>query len=154
MSLRDLPLEIQQAVLEHCSPNDLAALSRVHTSVRDAAEHALYSHIRYYAHPLDMVSESNQVVPQRLNENRSLLHTFSTNSRKASMVKAFYVELETRGGCGVGGSSVVRFVLVKLAEALEKMPNLVDLRILNCATDRSEWRISQAIRLVCNRWQW
>ena len=70
------------------------------------------------------------------------------------MVKAFYVELEARGGCGVGGSSVVRFVLVKLAEALEKMRNLVDLRILYCATDRSEWRISQAIRLVCNRWQW
>jgi hypothetical protein len=156
MFLRDLPLEIQHAILEHCSPSDLAVLSRVHTSVRDVAEHALYSHIRYRARPLDMVSSEtrNNHVVLGLKENRSLLHTFATNSRKASMVKAFYVELETsKGSNGLhaldDGRNVVGFVQVKLAEVLEKMPNLVDLRILYCPVITwSQGRISQAIRFV------
>ena len=45
MFLGDLPLEIQDNILEHCSPSDLAVLSRVHTSVRDVAEYTLYAHI-------------------------------------------------------------------------------------------------------------
>ena len=86
-----------------------------------------------------------------MKENKSLLHTFATNSRKASMVKSFYVELEREGGDG----NAIRFVLAKLAEALEKMPNLVDLRIIphSPIDDLSEGRISQVIRFVSDRWQ-
>ena len=65
------------------------------------------------------------------------------------MVKAFYIELEKNWGC----DDAVHFVLVKLAEALEKMPNLVDLRIIYSLMKESEGRISQAIRFVSNRWQ-
>ena len=149
MFLGDLPLEIRYNILEHCSPRDLAVLSRVHTSVRDVAEYALYSHIRYCAQPHDMVSsERVQAAPQRLKEE-SLLHTFANNSRKASMVKALYIELEKKWGY----DDAVHFVLVKLAEALEKMPNLVDLRIIYSPMKESEGRITQAIRLVFNRWQ-
>ena len=157
MFLRDLPLDIQYNILEHCSPSDLAVLSRLHTSVRDVAEYALYGHIRYCAQPLNMIvtvpsqDAQAQVVPQRLNESHSPLHTLATNSRKASMVKALHVELK-KGGSRDG--DVVRFVLVKLAEALEKMPNLMDLRIIYSPTkDLFESGISQVIRFVCNRWQ-
>ena len=153
MFLGDLALEIQYNILEHFLPSDLAVLSRVHTSVRDVMECALYSHVRYCAQPLDMVSSGdNQATstPQRLNENRSLLHTFTTNSRKASMVKTLYIELEKNWGC----DEAVCFVLVKLAEVLEKMPKLVDLRIIHSPTkDLSQGRISQVIRFVCDRWQ-
>jgi hypothetical protein len=154
MFLGDLPLEIQYNILEHCSPRDLAVLSRVHASVRDVAEYALYGHIWYRAQPLDMIvmtmpAWDYDAVPQRLKENKSLLHTFATNSRKASMV---YIELENDQGCD-RNSNVVRFVLVKLAEALEKMPNLVDLRIIHNPMKESEGRISQVIRFVSNHWQ-
>ena len=64
------------------------------------------------------------------------------------MVKSFYVELEREGGNG----NAIRFVLVKLAEALENMPNLVDLRIISHSPfdDLSGGRISQVIRFVSN----
>ena len=65
------------------------------------------------------------------------------------MVKALYIELEKKWGY----DDAVHFVLVKLAEALEKMPNLVDLRIIYSPMKESEGRITQAIRLVFNRWQ-
>ena len=152
MFLGDLPLEIQYIILEHCSPRDLAVLSRVHTSVRDVAEYALYSHICYWQ-PLDMVSsESTQAVPPQLKENKSLFHTFATNSQKPSMVKALYIELETHWS----RYDAAGFVLVRLAEALEKMPNLVDLRIIHgpeTMKDASKGRISQIIRFVSDRWQ-
>ena len=67
------------------------------------------------------------------------------------MVKALYFELEIRWGPGC--EDAVDFVLVKLAEALEKMPNLVDLRIMHSPMKESEGRISQVIRFVSNRWQ-
>ena len=152
MFLGDHPLEVQYNILEHCSPSDLAALSRVHSSIRDVAEYALYSHIRYYEQPLNMIvmtvpSQDHHAVPSRMKEN-ALLHTFATNSRKASMVKAFYVELQEDFD---NDSNAVHFVLVKLAEALEKMPNLVDLRIrYTPMKDLSEGRISQVIRSVSN----
>ena len=156
MFLRDLPLDIQYNILEHCSPSDLAVLSRLHTSVRDVAEYALYGHIWYRAQPLDMIvmtipSWDYEAVPQRLKENKSLLHTLATNSWKASTVKAFYIELENDQGCD-RNSNGIRFVLVKLAEVLEKMSNLVDLRIIYNPMKGSEDRISQVIRFVSNCW--
>jgi hypothetical protein len=158
MFLGDLPVEIQYDISAHCSPSDLAVLSRVHTSVRDVAEHALYGHIRYCAQPLNMIEWPEpsfdldyelEEVPQWLKESKSLLHTFAANSQKASMVKALYIDLEKNWVC----DDTVRLALVKLAEALEKMPNLVDLRIIySPMKDPFEGRISQVIRFVCNRW--
>ena len=69
------------------------------------------------------------------------------------MVKTFHVELD-RNAYGAYDDSVVRFVLVKLAEALKKMPNLVDLRIIHSRTEELSYgRISRVIRFVFNRWQ-
>lgn len=93
MVFSGLPLEIQSRILELCSPNDLAVLSRVHTLGRDLAEYALYSHIQYRVRPADLIIPSrepeveNDESSQELNEDRSLLHTFANNSWKASMVK-------------------------------------------------------------------
>ena len=149
MFLADLPPEIRCNISEHCSPRELAVLSRVNTSVRDVAEYALYSRIRYCVRPLDIVNSSWQATPQRLKE-KSLLHTFANNSQKASMVKALYFELEKQWDC----DDAVHFALIKLAEALEKMPNLVDLRIIYNSVKELEGRhrISQVIRFVSNRW--
>ena len=168
MIFRDLPPEIQSRILEFCSPSDLAVLSRVHTSGRDMVEYALYSRIQYRARPSDLIIPSrdieNDVNPQELKEDRSLLHTFSNNSRKASMVKTFYVQLED--GNTVTGSLTgpyfayiksTHFILVKLAEGLVKMSNLVDLRILHGRLDYYDFqvdglngtrRISEVIRYV------
>ena len=137
MFLGDLPLDIRYGIFEHCSTSDLAALSRVHSSVRDVAENFLYSHIRYCAQPL-----------APLGLNRSPLHTLATNSQKASMVKSFYIELENSWHHSFDDNEA-HCVLVKLVEALEKMPNLVDSRILHRPMeDLSEGRVSQVIRFV------
>jgi hypothetical protein len=168
MVFRDLPLEIQSRILEFCSPGDLAVLSRVHASVRDMAEYALYSRIRYRVRPSDLIipprGVENDESSQELKEDRSLLHTFANNSWKASMVKMFYVELEHedqfigfRWHCG--HSTCIKstdFILVKLAEALVKMSNLVDLRILHSPMDDLDTlngarRISEVIRYVFRR---
>jgi hypothetical protein len=146
----DLPLEIRLHILKHCSPSSLAILSRVHTSLRDAAECALYSHIHYWVRPLDAVILSrhhNGSVRSvlGLQEDRSLLHTFATNPQKASKVKGFYVEFDTSKR--VRREEILHFILVKVAEALEKMPNLVDLRILYSLDDRDD-RLNQVIRFV------
>ncbi|KAF8655893.1 hypothetical protein AX14_008118 [Amanita brunnescens Koide BX004] len=171
MILGNLPPEIQSRILELCSPNDLAVLSRVHTSLQDVAEYALYSRIQYRARPFDLIITSGDVtnfdedswVPQ---EDRSLLHTFANNSRKASMVKMLYVELltdeVTSEPQGVGYDyrarrKRIQFVLVKLADVLVKMPNLVDLRILHDLMEYSDSckpgarRINEVIRFVFQR---
>jgi hypothetical protein len=202
MFFRGLPLEIQSWILQLCSPSDLAVLSRVHTSGRDLAEYALYSCIQYRARPSDLIiSVEDDEGPQELKEDRSLLHTFANNSRKASMVKMFYVELvdgydaddevehedeidevehedefdeveyddesddlehedEVDETIGFHESHGYRsrikstdFILVKLAEALVKMSNLVDLRILHSPMGDSDAfqgtrRISEVIRFV------
>ena len=154
MVLKDLPPEIQSLVITFCSPSDLAVLSRVHTSVRDMAECALYCRIQYHAWPSELIIPSrdakNGESSQGLKEDRSLLHTLINNSRKASMVKMFYVELENERQAY---RKATQFILVKLAEALVKMPNLVDLRILHGWMEDSDGgtrRISEVIRFVLN----
>ena len=162
MVFRDLPPEIQSRILEFCSPSDLAVLSRVHTTVRDTAEYALYSHVQYCIRPSELITPSRGVKKdkgsQELKEDRSLLHTFTYNSRKASMVKMFYAELEDEydedipGSCNAYEQST-QFILAKLAEVLVKMPNLVDLRILHSKisdfeTLKGTRRISEVIRYV------
>ena len=166
MIFRDLPPEIQSRILELCSPSDLAVLSRVHTSGREMAEHALYSHIQY------CVKSSGLMIPscdaengeslQELKEDRSLLHTLANNPQKASMVKMFYVKIEPEDQ--PFDEDIVYhdhrfclkstdFFLVKLAEALVKMSNLVDLGILHSPMDpwgafEGTRRISEVIRYV------
>lgn len=163
MVLRDLPPEIQSRIFEFCSPSDLTVLSRVHTSTRDMAEHTLYSHIQYRVglHNLipsgHIVEDEDSWDSQQLKEDRSLLYTFASNSRKASMVKTFHVELEDEFDESFGYEyhwrNRTQLILVKISEALAKMPNLVDLRILcspwwelNAA--KGTRRISEVIRFV------
>jgi hypothetical protein len=160
MAFRGLPLEIQSLIVEFCSPSDLAVLSRVHTSGRDMAEYALYSRIQYSAWPADLIVPTQDVEndesSQKLKEDRSLLHRFANNSWKASMVKMFYVELEHQDQFFKfhDNRTCIKstdFILVKLAEALVKMSNLVDLRILHSPMDdldtfKGTRRISEVIR--------
>ena len=97
MVFRDLPPETQSCILELCSPSDLDVLSRVHTSVRDMAEYALYSRIQYRVRPSDLIIPSRNIEngesSQKLKEDGSLLHTFAINSRKASMVKITLMQI-------------------------------------------------------------
>ena len=74
------------------------------------------------------------------------------------MVKMFYAELEDEYDEDIPGSyntyeQSTQFILVKLAEVLVKMPNLVDLRILHSKisdfeTLKGTRRISEVIRYV------
>jgi hypothetical protein len=133
MNFRDLPPEMQSRILEVCSPSALAVLSRVDTLGRDMAEYALYSRIQYCVRPSDLIIGSWQEL--ELKEDGSLLHTLVNNSRKALMVKIFLVELldeyDEEDAFHQACSMKANFILVKLAEALVKTSNLVDLRILH-----------------------
>ena len=64
------------------------------------------------------------------------------------MVKMLYVELDIEYR---SYRNDTQFILVKLADALVKIPNLVDLRILHSQmedSDKVTWRISEANRFV------
>jgi len=148
--LGDLPLDIQFAILQLCSPSDLAEISRVHSSLQHVAECALYSHIRFCVPPLEISKIPNDnSIPSESDESfLLLLRTFSGNPRKASMVKKLYVKLETYRMYDIE-KKAVGYLLVKLADALEKMTSLVDLRIIyGLGIDLSQGRISEVIRFV------
>ena len=125
------------------------------------AEYALYSCIQYRVRPSDLIILSRNIEngesSQKLKEDRSLLHTFAINSRKASMVKMFHVELKDNFDANTYYTYIKptpsHFILVKLAEALVKMSNLVDLRILHSRMNdlgalKGTLRISEVIRYV------
>ncbi|KAF8341143.1 hypothetical protein F5887DRAFT_976921 [Amanita rubescens] len=146
--LGNLPLDIQFAILQLCSPSDLAEISQVHSSLQAVAECALYSHIRFCVPPLEIsLIPDDDSVPSESDESfLLLLRTFSGNPRKASMVKKLYVKLETERMYDIE-SKAVGYLLVKLADALEKMNNLVDLRIIyRLGVDLAQERISEVIR--------
>ncbi len=120
-----------------CSSNDLAALSRVQTSVREVAEYVLYSHIHFRAGTHVFVWE----------DDRSPLRTLAANPRKAAIVKAFYVQIKF-GRPIPRRVAEARLVLTKVAKALENLFNLVDLRIIYKPMGDPSGRISQVIRSV------
>jgi hypothetical protein len=138
----DLAPEIQLRILQFSSPGDLSSLSRVHTSLRDVAEYVLYSHIRVeWTLSLIEMARFREWWPSTSTKDGLLVHTLTTNVRKASMVKALYFEL-CPGHCthSILGT-VAGPTLDKLAEALEKTPNLWDLRVIcNTADYLSERR--------------
>ena len=150
MHLGHFAFEIQSQISQFCSPKDLANLATVHTSLRDAAEYVLYSHIYVINQASDLIrGKGTRKSPWTLVEKRSLLHTLASNSRKAEMVKALDITL--------GATShrhpdrVLPHMVYKLAEVLETMPNLVDLRIRYGWKNSSvEGTISQVIRFVFN----
>lgn len=85
MDLVDLAFDLQLQILQLCSHNDLAVLSRVHTSLRDPAEYILYKHI--YLPERDSIWWSD---PELFTKRVSLvLSTLSRNAQKALMVKTF-----------------------------------------------------------------
>ncbi len=150
MHLGDLPPEIHGLALQFCSPADLAVLSRTHTSLRDAAEYVLYSRIDICADPSDLILVDYHDTHRRLNKHKSPLHTLITNSQKASIVKALYVDFG-RPYMGFRNNRDMIFVAEELARALEKMTALVDLCIgYDDTWDPCGGRISQVIRFVFN----
>jgi hypothetical protein len=149
MHLGDVAFDIQSQILQLCSPKDLANLSAVHTSLRDAAEYVLYSHIYVSLWvPSLIVGKGTRKSPWAWVEKRSLLHTLASNSRKAEMVKALDIDLAATGHHNP--DRVLPLMASKLAEVLETMPNLVDLRIKYGLTSNSsvERTISQVVRFV------
>src|SRR6266576_4544341 len=94
MHLCEITPELQLEILQFCTPRDLASLSRVHTSLSDVAQHALYSHIYFFAHPPDFIpledwdSDRN---PSKLNKDGSLFHMLSTSARRAAIVKKLHI---------------------------------------------------------------
>jgi hypothetical protein len=151
MHLANVPFDIQLQTLQFCSPKELAILSRVHSSLRDVAEYVLYSHIFVRMWTSNLVSwkwqlEGTQKSLWALVEEKSLLHTLVSSSRKAAMVKALELKLLSTQKVDLP------LLASKLAEALEAMPNLVDLRITCDSTSNPvlEKTISQVIRFVFN----
>jgi hypothetical protein len=150
MHLVDVALEVQLQIFQLCSPQDLATLSRVHSSLRDAAEYVLYSHIDISPEERDMEVEEDAIRSpwsSAVEKTSPLLSTLANTAQRASTVKAFYIKL---GGKTYDDRNVISPFLVKLAGVLEKMPNLVDLRIMTDAMmDRSDGtQISKVIRSV------
>jgi hypothetical protein len=156
MYLDDIAPEIRLEILQLCSPGALASLASAHSSLRDVAEHALYTHIYFCAHPLDLIQDQKGKSPSQegrmsdpwaLKEHRSLLHTLSTSAWKAKMVKSLYFELHPTAHCEVRNAT--RSILIKLSQLLKNMPNLVDIRIIyDALDDPSEGRLSEALRFV------
>lgn len=152
--LLDLAPEIQIQIMQFCSPGSLPSLSRVQSSLRDIAEHLLYSRVHLYARPLDLIQDwRSGSYKWVLKEKRSVLHTLIANVRKAGMVKALYIELETAIFCtkySFENLKALHPFMVKLSEVLQHMPNLVDLRIVHdkITSDISNGSLSQAIRFV------
>ncbi|KAF8351840.1 hypothetical protein F5887DRAFT_932641, partial [Amanita rubescens] len=146
--LADLALEVQLHILRFCSPQDLAILSRVHSSLRDTAEYVLYSHINFRPdefifglHDEEEEEEHRSSVAFAMDNTSLLLSTLASNARKASTVKAFYINLDDIF------RDDIPLILVELAGVLKKMVNLVDLRIMIYAKqDRSYGKISKVIR--------
>lgn len=124
MHLGDPALHTQLEIL--CS--DLTSLCRVHSSLRDVAERVLYSHIYLRAYPFDLI-EDKRWKSWALSEKRSLLHTLNKNARKAEIVTSLYIELKQIQSYALERAMAIRSILVKVSEALQNMPNLVDLRI-------------------------
>jgi hypothetical protein len=152
MHLVDVALEVQLQILQFCSPQDLAILSLVHSSLRDAAEYVLYSHIDFSPEDRDTYVEEDTTDTYRspwesaMQKTSPLLFTLDRNARKASTVKAFYIEL---GGEDYGDDNIIPPILVKLAGVLKKLPNLVDLRIMTDAKlDRSDGKISEISEVI------
>ncbi|KAF8341154.1 hypothetical protein F5887DRAFT_976978 [Amanita rubescens] len=141
MHLTNVALDVQLQILQLCSPKDLAVVSRVHSSLRDAAEHVLYSRIDFSAPERD-IEPHRSIWELAAKKTTPLLSTLSINTRKASTVKAFYIEL----GAEDVNCDVLHLILVALAGVLEKMQNLVDLRILTHGQDDlSQGTISRVI---------
>jgi len=153
MHLADLALEVQLHILRFSSPQDLTILSRVHSSLRDAAEYVLYNHIDF--NPGRFISwdendaggeEYMSTVAVAMDKTSLLLSTLASNARKASTVKAFYIDLDRDFH-----DDDIPLILVELAGVLKKMVNLVDLRIKTREKqDRSDGKISKVIRSVFN----
>ena len=149
MHLTDVALDVQLEILQLCSPKDLAVVSRVHSSLHDVAERVLYSRIDFSPQEHDIEAEEGthgSPWESLAKKPAPLLSTLASNTWKASTVKAFYIEL---GANDDDDFSNYRLILVELAGVLEKMPNLVDLRILtNAQVDPSEGMISKVIVFV------
>ena len=129
--LLDLAPEIQYQIMQFCPPGALSSLAMVHTSLRYAAEQILYTHVCFHGHERRDRIISNWV----LKENLSLAHTFVANPWKAGMVKTLVIKF----AAGTTRLTVLQeredlkafhSFLVMLSEALQHMPNLVDLCIL------------------------
>ena len=149
MNLCEIAPELQLEVLQFCAPRDLASLSRAHTSLRDVAQHALYSHIYFLAHPSDFIQDwDSERNPSKLNKDVSLFHTLSTSARKAAMVNKLYINFSDRDNWR-GATKAVDPIMVHVSDTLRKLPNLVDLRIVYYRFgDFSGECLSETIRLV------
>lgn len=138
MPLTDFAHEIQLHIVQFCSRNDVASLSRIHTALQDVAESVLYSHVVIEGESdrsLGLAKLDKGQTQPSLKENRSPLYALFSNSRKAAMVKALRVDLgcpykiSGRGWYNYDDDWLHGFVVNKIAEALEQMLNLVDLRV-------------------------
>ncbi|KAF8346153.1 hypothetical protein F5887DRAFT_962889 [Amanita rubescens] len=129
MNLCEITPELQLEVLQFCTPLDLAALSRAHTSLRDVAQHALYSHIFFLAYLSDFIQDwDSERNPSKLNKAGSLFHTLSTSARKAAMVNKLRIHFSNRDSWN-GAKIALDPIMVHVSDTLKKLPNLVDLRI-------------------------
>lgn len=146
MLLIRVALEVQLQIFQLCSPNDLAVVSRVHSSLRDVAEYLLYSLIDFSSLDSDG-GTYNYLSPweSAVKKTAPLLSTLASNTWKASTITAFYIQLDGDDD----NRDVPCLLLVELAGVLEKMPNLMDLRILIYEeVDRSDGIISKVIGSV------
>ena len=119
MHLGDFPFELQLQVLRLCSHRVWASLSRVHSSLRDAADYSLYSHIRIEHCYSCSYSRYCHSIDHHCRSFHQIFGTLATNAQKASLVRVFELVAE-----------VYTQELEIIARMLPNMLNLYKLRIL------------------------
>ena len=117
--------------------------------MRDVAQHALYSHIYFLAHPSDFIQDCDSGRdPSKLNKDGSLFHTLSTSPRKATMVNKLHIYFSNRDSWR-GAATALDPIMVYVSDTLKKLPNLVDLRFAyDWFGDPSRGCLSETIRFV------
>ncbi|KAM6492719.1 hypothetical protein JOM56_012443 [Amanita muscaria] len=158
LKLSDFAPELLYCVFCFCSQRDLASLSRVNYTFRNAAEYLLYRdiHISFNLFP---------VFSPRFQEKRSLFRTLTSNPQ-AALLRYLHVQLES------DGSKDAEFcnspILQQIVDALRNTHGLEDLRIIvrrpeytDQPSDPSNGMLSEVIKggyfqlhtLYCNSYQ-
>ncbi|KAM6492625.1 hypothetical protein JOM56_012349 [Amanita muscaria] len=120
LKLTDFAPELLHCVFRFCSQRDLASLSRVNYTFRQAAEYLLHRHVH--------ISFGFPKHRPCLQGARSLFCNLTSNPQKAALLRYVHVKLAFCGNRGVEQSN--DRLLKQIVDALRNAHGLEDLRII------------------------
>ncbi|KIL57713.1 hypothetical protein M378DRAFT_27868 [Amanita muscaria Koide BX008] len=135
--LSDFAPELLHCVFCFCSPSDLASLSRVNYTFRQAAEYLLY---RYIHISFGLFTDTTP----RSQAKKSLFDTLTSNPQKAALLRYLRVQLEVSS---YKARKANHLAMKRIVDALRNAHGLVDLRImLYQVSDASKGKLSEVIK--------